>query len=304
MRNSVIFCALLVSTMALSPHAYSAGVSIYFEPDANFNILPEVHATARLHDGKVEIVPRDDNGRSVISLTDEHFDGPYADLRITLEWINSEKSIPYFDKETDSLKFSFEMFVRKWRVDGEQGSEFTVKTTIPQNISRDYRDSIDSLRREEDMWEKFMVGSQLMEIYIGRYGHESFARFTSRTVVDAIHALAKDDGSPYLLRAPTELGDDLRKAYFERFPDKFSLHHRAFLGARYAIWRDATLLRESRLLKNCQLARKIYQWFFSFDLSAEDRNFIEQEYFPEGRDNFLAARKLDVDRCTEVAADQ
>lgn len=247
-----------------------------------------------------------DEGTAILSVTlpEDHFDGPYARLRVVV----AELELPPGDsKSGEEIRFAFEMILRRDLLEGPVTLRIPVVTTSRRQAMKPYMAMPDLV---EDLPDRFFLAQQWMALY--RASPEAVAaapqafalhRLISRAVVDFAIATAEARRGPVLILPAPELAQTL-DLYWSSMPKGEQTHLAAYAAARIALWLDVTLaedmLRTARRSgieapAACSAAREHLD-FFTRRLPAEGEAAWVDALFPTPGtlSGYLEGRRLDI----------
>ncbi len=238
------------------------------------------------------------------TVTDSHFDGPYARLRVVVSGLN----LPPGDSKSDEeIRFAFELVLRRDLLDGPVVIRVPVVTTSRRQAMKPYLAMPDLV---EELPDRFFLAQQWMALY--RASPEAVAaapqafalhRLIARAVVDFAIATADARRGPVLILPAPELAQTL-DLYWSSMPKGQQTHMAAYADARTILWLDVPLaedlLRQARRSgieapAACAAARDHLD-FFSRRLPEPDEAAWVDALFPTPGTlaRYLEGRRLDI----------
>lgn len=268
---------------------------------------PTLTVTNVYADSALSLLPQEGaEGAATLAttLSDAHFDGPYARLRVVVAGLQLP---PGDSKSGEEIRFAFELVLRRDLLEGPVSIRIPVVTTSRRQAMKPYMAMPEMV---EDLTDRFFLAQQWMSLY--RASPEAVAaapqafalhRLISRAVVD--FAIATADvrrGAVLILPAP-DLAQTL-DLYWSSMPEGQQTHLAAYADARTALWLDVPLaedmLRTARRSgieapAACAAAREHLD-FFTRRQPAEDEAAWVDALFPTPGTlaGYLEGRRLDI----------
>jgi hypothetical protein len=238
------------------------------------------------------------------SLPEDHFDGPYARLRVVVAGLQ----LPPGDSKSDEeIRFAFEVILRRDLLAGPVTIRIPVVTSSRRQAMKPYMAMPDLV---EDLPDRFFLAQQWMALY--RASPEAVAaapqafalhRLISRAVVDFAIATADARRGPVLILPAPELAQTL-DLYWSSMPKGEQTHLAAYADARTALWLDVPLAEEMlRAARRsgieapaaCTAARRHLDFFTRRQPAADEAAWVDALFPTPGTlAGYLEGRRLDI----------